>query len=159
MIITEQDAGISSIGDKITTLKLKHQYHVVIIKPKQGLSTKHVFEESDKYELKHGNVNNVISALETGDDDLLAKSMFNSLEEVSMKLCPEVKQVKEMMLKDGFKCVLMTGSGSCVFALTTNKSLALQKFLKYERKGYEVYLTKTLKQKWYLLSVTGKTSI
>ena len=96
---------------------------------------------------KHGNVNNVITALETGDDDLLAKSMFNSLEEVSMKLCPEVKQVKEMMLKDGFKCVLMTGSGSCVFALTTNQSLALQKFLKYEHKGYEVYLTKTLKQK------------
>ena len=140
-------AHVEGIGDKITTIKLKHQYHVVVIKPKQGLSTKHVFEESDKYELKHGNVNNVITALETGDDDLLAKSMFNSLEEVSMKLCPEVKQVKEMMLKDGFKCVLMTGSGSCVFALTTNQSLALQKFLKYEHKGYEVYLTKTLKQK------------
>ena len=106
-----------------------------------------MFAESDKYELKHGNVQDVLKALETGNDTLLAKSLFNSLEEVSFAMCPEVKKVKEMMLKDGFKCVLMTGSGSCVFALTTNQSLALQKFLKYEHKGYEVYLTKTLKQK------------
>ena len=140
-------AHVEGIGEKITPILMKKQYNVLIIKPKQGLSTKEVFQESDKYELKHGNVNDVIKALETGDDELLAKSMFNSLEEVSMKLCPEVKQVKEMMKKDGFKCVLMTGSGSCVFALTTNYTLAAAKYLKYERKGYEVFLTKTAKTK------------
>lgn len=144
-------AHVEGIGEKVTPIKLKKQYFVVVIKPKQGLSTKTVFEESDKYELKHGNVNDVIKALETGDDKLLAKSVFNSLEEVSIKLCPEVGKVKEMMKKDGFKVVLMTGSGSCVFALTTNYTLAVSKFIKYERKGYEVYLTKTLKSKikWY----------
>ena len=140
-------AHVEGIGEKVTPIKLKKQYFVLVIKPEQGLSTKHVFEESDKCELKHGNVNDVIKALETGDDELLAKSMFNSLEEVSMRLCPEVKAVKEMLLKDGFKCVLMTGSGSCVFALTTNYTFAVSKYLKYERKGYEVYLTKTLKCK------------
>ena len=140
-------AHVEGIGEKVTPIKLKKQYFVVVIKPKQGLSTKTVFEESDKYELKHGNVNDVIKALETGDDKLLAKSVFNSLEEVSIKLCPEVGKVKEMMKKDGFKVVLMTGSGSCVFALTTNYTLAVSKFIKYERKGYEVYLTKTLKSK------------
>ena len=143
-------AHVEGIGEKVTPIKIKKQYSVVVIKPKQGLSTKVVFEESDKHELKHGNVNDVIKALETGDDALLGKSVFNSLEDVSMKLCPEVKQVKEMMKKDGFKIVLMTGSGSCVFAMTTNKTLALSKFIKYERKGYEVYLTKTIKSRWYL---------
>ena len=140
-------AHVEGIGEKITPIKVKKQYHVLVIKPKQGLSTKDVFEACDKYEVKHGNVQDVIKALETGDDALLAKSMFNSLEEVSMDLCPEVREVKEMMLKDGFKCVLMTGSGSCVYALTTNQTLALSKFLKYEHKGYEVYLTKTIKQR------------
>ena len=143
-------AHVEGIGERVTPIKVKKQYDVLVIKPKQGLSTKLVFEESDKFELKHGNVNDVIKALETGDDDLLAKSMFNSLEEVSMKLCPEVKEVKDMLKKDGFKCVLMTGSGSCVFALTTNYTFAVSKFLKYEHKGYEVYLTRTIKQKWYL---------
>ena len=140
-------AHVEGLGEKVTPIKMKKQYEVLVIKPKQGLSTKHVFEESDKCELKHGNVNDVIKALETGDDNLLAKSMFNSLEDVSMRLCPEVKEVKEMLLKDGFKCVLMTGSGSCVFALTTNYTFAVSKYLKYEHKGYEVYLTKTLKCK------------
>ena len=140
-------AHVEGIGERITPIKVKKQYFVLIIKPKQGLSTKEVFTESDKHELKHGNVNNVIRALETGDDALLEKSLFNSLEEVSMKMCPEVKEVKEMLLQDKFKAVLMTGSGSCVFALTTNYTFALSKFLKYEHKGYEVYLTKTAKCK------------
>lgn len=140
-------AHVEGIGEKVTPIKIKKQYHVVVIKPKQGLSTKTVFEECDKCEMKHGNVNDVLKALETGNDALLAKSVFNSLEDVSMKLCPEVAKVKEMMKKDGFKIVLMTGSGSCVFALTTNYTLALSKYLKYEHKGYEVYLTRTLKSK------------
>jgi len=140
-------AHVEGIGEKVTPIKIKKQYNVVVIKPKQGLSTKLVFEESDKHELKHGKVMNVIKALETGNDDLLAESVFNSLEDVSMNLCPEVAKVKEMMKKDGFKIVLMTGSGSCVFAMTTNYTLALSKYLKYQHKGYEVYLTKTLKSK------------
>ena len=138
---------VEGVGEKVTPIKIKKQYNVVGIKPKQGLSTKLVFYESDKYELKHGNVDNVIKALETGDDKLLANSVFNSLEPVSMELCPEVKAIKEMMKKDGFKIVLMTGSGSCVYAMTTNYTLALSKYLKYEHKGYEVYLTRTLKSK------------
>ena len=140
-------AHVEGIGEKVTPIKVKKQYHVVVIKPKQGLSTKLVFEESDKHHLKHGNVEDVIKALENGDDSLLAKSVFNSLEDVSVSLCPEVSKVKEMMKKDGFKIVLMTGSGSCVFALTTNYTLALSKYIKYQHKGYEVYLTKTLKCK------------
>ena len=140
-------AHVEGLGEKVTPIKVKKQYFVLIIKPKQGLSTQKVFEESDKYELKHGNVQDVLKALETGNDGLLAKSLFNSLEDVSFAMCPEVKKVKEMMLKDGFKCVLMTGTGSCVFALTTNYTLAVSKYIKYQRKGYEVFLTKTLKSK------------
>ena len=145
-------AHVEGVGEKVTPIKVKKQYFVVVIKPKQGLSTKVVFQESDKVEMKHGNVKDVIKALETGNDTLLAKSVFNSLEETSIKLCPEIAKIKEMMKKDGFKVVLMTGSGSCVFALTTNYTLALSKYLKYEHKGYETYLTKTLKSKikWYL---------
>ena len=140
-------AHVEGIGEKVTPIKVKKQYYVVVIKPKQGLSTKLVFETSDKHQMKHGNVQDVIKALETGNDSLLAKSVFNSLEDVSMGLCPEVGKIKEMMKKDGFKVVLMTGSGSCVYAMTTNYTLALSKYLKYEHKGYEVYLTKTLKSK------------
>lgn len=140
-------AHVTGIGEKVEPIKLGKQFNVLVIKPKQGLSTKEVFELSDKHELKHGNVEKVIEALELGDEKMLGQYMFNSLEETSIEMCPEIKEIKDMMKKDGFKCILMTGSGSCVYALTTNPTLALTKYLKYEHKGYEVYLTKTLKQK------------
>ena len=73
--------------------------------------------------------------------------MFNSLEEVSIKLLPEIQDIKDMLKKDGFKCVLMTGSGSCVFALTKDAKKAINAFKKYEREDYNVILTKTLKNK------------
>ena len=117
----------------------------MVIKPTLGLSTKKVFDASDKFEMKHGDVNKVIKALELGDEDMLAENMFNSLEETAISLVPEIQDIKNMFKKDGFKCVLMTGSGSCVFALTTDRILAQTKYLKYDRKGYDVYLTRTLK--------------
>lgn len=139
-------AHVEGIGEKVTPINCKNQFHVIIIKPKLGCLTKKVFQECDKHEFKHGNVNDVIKALETGDEELLSKSMFNSLEETSIGMVPEIQDIKDMLKKDGFKCVLMTGSGSCVFALTTDRKMALTKYAKYDHKGYDVYLTKTLKQ-------------
>ena len=142
--LKNQPAHVEGIGEKISAIRIKNPFFVIIIKPERGLSTKHVFEESDKLELEHGNVNDVIKALETGDDELLAKSMFNSLEKTSISLVPEIQTIKDMLKKDGFKLVLMSGSGSSVFALTRDHKFASNKYKEYDKKGYEVYLTKTL---------------
>ena len=139
-------ALVRGIGEEITPITLKHQYFVLIIKPERGLSTKHVFEKADTIELDHGNVNAVVNALKKGDDEALASSMFNSLEKASLLMVPEIQDVKDMLRKDGLKMVMMSGSGSAVYALSTdaNKMKALYK--KYEKAGLEVYLTKTLAQ-------------
>lgn len=137
-------AHVQGIGEKITPIKMKKKYDVIIVKPEQGLSTRKVFELADTLELDHSNVDGVIKALETGDDDLLEKSLFNSLEKPSISMVPEIQNVKDLLKKMGFKLVLMSGSGSSVFALTTNHKLAFLKFHELEKKGYEVYLTKTL---------------
>ena len=70
--------------------------------------------------------------------------MFNSLEKASLMMVPEIQDVKDTLRKDGLKMVMMSGSGSAVYGLSTdhNKMKALLK--KYEKAGYEVYLTKTL---------------
>lgn len=139
-------ALVRGIGEEITPISLKHQYYVLIIKPERGLSTKRVFEKADTIELDHGNVNAVVDALKKGDDETLAESMFNSLEKASLQMVPEIQDVKDMLKKDGLKMVMMSGSGSAVYALSTdvNKMKALYK--KYEKAGLEVYLTKTLAQ-------------
>lgn len=137
-------AHVEGIGEKITPIKMRKKYDVIIVKPSQGLSTKKVFEYGDTLILDHGEIDGVIKALETGDDELLEKSLFNALEKPSMVLVPEIQDVKDKLKDMGFKLVLMSGSGSSVFALTTNHKLAQAKYRELERKGYEVYLTKTL---------------
>lgn len=145
--IINKPAHVQGIGEKIELIELKKRYHVLLVKPSLGLSTKFVFEESDKDSYEHGSVNDVITALKTGDDKLLEKSMFNGLEKTSIRLVPEIQDVKNRLRMEGFKLVMMSGSGSCVFALTDDAKLATQKFHLLEKEGYEVYLTKTLKIK------------
>ncbi len=136
---------VTGIGENIEEIKIKHQYYVLILKPEVGLSTRHVFELSDTLNLEHGNIDDVVSSLENGDDETLAKAMFNSLEKASITMAPIIQEYKEKLISDGFKMVLMSGSGSCVYALTTDKNFAKTMYHKYERNGYEVYLTRTLK--------------
>lgn len=137
-------AHVEGIGEKVTPIKMKKKFDVIIIKPSQGLSTRKVFELADSMELEHSNIDNVITALENGDEELLAKSLFNSLEKPSISLLPEIQNVKDVLKKLGFKMVLMSGSGSSVFALTSNHKFAISKYRELEKKGYEVYLTRTL---------------
>lgn len=136
-------AHVEGLGEKVTPIKVKKPFYVLLMKPSKGLSTQIVFNECDKNPMNHGKCSDVIKALEDGDDELLEKSLFNSLETTSIKLVPEIQKIKDMLKKDGFKLVLMSGSGSTVFALTHDKKFAKHKAHEYERKNYEVILTKT----------------
>lgn len=140
-------ALVKGIGEEITPIELKHQYYVLIIKPERGLSTKHVFEKADTIELEHGDVNRIVDALKKGDDEEVAASMFNSLEKASLLMVPEIQDIKDMLKKDGLKMVLMSGSGSAVYALSTDYVKIKALYKKYEKQGLEVYLTKTLTEK------------
>ena len=70
--------------------------------------------------------------------------MGNSLEEAAMSLVPEIKEIKDKMKELGLKLVLMSGSGSTVFALSTDASLLKKAAKEFENK-YVVELTKVKK--------------
>ena len=142
--LLNQPARVTGIGENVRPIKLKKKYNIIIIKPEEGLSTKTVFNYADTLELEHGNGDDVEKALVSGDDELLAKSLFNSLEKPAISLVDSIQKVKDMLHKDGFDMVLMSGSGSSVFALTTDLKKAQHMVHKYEKEGYDVYLTRTL---------------
>ena len=56
----------------------------------------------------------------------------------------KIQEIKDMFRKDGLDIVLMSGSGSAVFALHDNHGLMQKLYKKYEKQGYDVFLTKTL---------------
>ena len=135
--IKNKPARCKGIGDIIEPIQINNDYLVYIVKPEKGCPTKDVFAISDKKRnWPHGNVDAVVKALEEGNDDLLAESVFNVLEESSFELVPEIKTIKDELKEIGFKIVLMSGSGSSVFALTTDKKLIKAANKRLENKYY-----------------------
>ena len=145
--IQNKPARCKGIGDILEPINVKNDYLVYIVKPEKGCPTKDVFKISDKKKnWPHGNVDTVVKALAEGDDELLANSVFNVLEDSSCELVPEIKVIKDELKEIGFKIVLMSGSGSSVFALTTDKKLIKQANKRLENKYYTT-VAKVLKQK------------
>ena len=135
-------------GEKLEPITIKNDYHVLIVKPEDGCSTKEVYAKFDEHpHYNAADINNVIKALEEGDDDLLEKSMGNSLQVVASELVPEIKVIIDKLKAKGLRLVMMTGSGSSVFALSTDKKLMkrIAKEIEQENPNYYVELTEVLK--------------
>ena len=133
------------IGEILEPIEIKNNYYCLIVKPSSGCSTKEVFAIADKKEYKPVDIDTVVKALKEGDDELLADSIGNSLEEAAISLVPEIAQIKETLKAAGLKIVLMSGSGSAVFALSTDQSL-IKKVAKQLEDKYVVEVTKVLKK-------------
>ena len=132
-------------GEIIKPINIKNNYHVLIIKPDGGCSTKEIyskFDEDPKFNIC--NVDKVVEALETGDDKLLAESAANALQDAAIKHLPEIQTIIDMLKAEGLDIVLMTGSGSTVFAMSTNEKLIKKVAKKYEDK-YDLEVTEVIK--------------
>ena len=137
-------ARCRGIGEQIEPITIKNNYYVLIVKPNEGLATKKVFDKADELKLSVGNIDDVVDALASGDDEKLAKSMHNSLESAAISMLPEIKEIKNYLTDRGLKLVQMTGSGSAVFALSQDKKI-LKKIERELEDKYIVELTKILK--------------
>ena len=137
-------ARVQGVGEILTPITVKNNYYVLLIKPEAGCSTREVYKLSDEVDLKVGNIENVIKALEEGDDDLLAANISNALQEPAIKCVPVIQSIIDELHQNGLNMVQVTGSGSAVFALSTNKAL-LKKLIKVFEDRYEVELAKVMK--------------
>lgn len=132
------------IGEKLSPIEIKNNYHVLIVKPEKGCSTKEAFKIVDSKPFVPVAIDEVVEALKEGDDDKLAEVMGNSLEDAAISLVPEIVEIKDYLKSKGLKLVLMSGSGSSVFALSTDKML-LKKVAKEIEDRWFVELGKVIK--------------
>ena len=110
------------IGEKMQPLEIKNNYHVLIVKPTEGVSTKECFKLLDSRPYPEVDIEKVVEALRDGDDEKLAKYMGNSLQPSAIEIVPEIKAIIDYLKEQGLKLVQMSGSGSSVFAMSTDKS-------------------------------------
>ena len=137
-------ARCQGVGEIVTPIEIKNNYYVLIVKPEAGCSTKEVYQAADSMNLPVCNVENVIKALAEGDDDLLAENMSNALQEPAISLVPNIQTIIDELRGFGLKIVQVTGSGSAVFALSTDKKILKKVFKQLEDK-YQVEFARVLK--------------
>ncbi|MCI8408544.1 MAG: 4-(cytidine 5'-diphospho)-2-C-methyl-D-erythritol kinase [Lachnospiraceae bacterium] len=119
------------IGEILTPLPDVPPCKVLLVKPDIDISTKWVYTTLDWKSLTyHPDIDGMISSLHAGNLTGISKRLSNVLESVTIPAYPIIQSIKETMLELGANNSLMSGSGSTVFGLYTNETLARNAYQK-----------------------------
>ncbi|MDQ0974214.1 4-diphosphocytidyl-2-C-methyl-D-erythritol kinase [Neobacillus niacini] len=109
-------------GEMITDLPAPPTCWVILAKPFIGVSTAEVYRRLDLNGMKHPEIDEMVKAIKNNDYQSVCENVGNVLEDVTLKLHPEVAQIKEQMKRFGADAVLMSGSGPTVFGIVQHDS-------------------------------------
>jgi|SRR5690606_144500 4-diphosphocytidyl-2-C-methyl-D-erythritol kinase len=112
-------------GEVLTPVDNPISCWVVLARPPIHVSTATVYGRlrADRI-ARHPELSAVLSAMAEGDYRQLCASLGNVLENVTIRMHPEIGRLKEAMLRLGADAALMSGSGPTVFGLTERRSKA-----------------------------------
>ena len=120
-----QTALACGIGERLTAVRGLTDCYILLAKPSSPLSTGVVYREYDKQRsIFHPFTDEIISFLEKGDLYGVSKRMYNVLENISIKLCPVIVKIQEIMREFSPLGVMMSGSGPTSFAIFDNEEKA-----------------------------------
>lgn len=110
-------------GEKLETLDAPPQCWVVLAKPPINVSTADVYGKLRANDLPyHPSVPDMLDAIRRQSFADMCAALGNVLETVTLDRYPEVRQIKESMLRLGADGVLMSGSGPTVFGLVSKEA-------------------------------------
>ena len=114
-------AFAQGIGEKLKAWKNPLKLNLVLINPCFSLLTKLVYE-SLNLRLTKKRINYSIPRFsELGD---IIREMHNDLETASLRMHPELTDIKQLLLRHGALSAMMSGSGPTVFGIFTDESSA-----------------------------------
>ncbi len=143
--VLNQPALVEGTGEVIEPFVCHPDFHVLLVKPRRGVSTALAFQKFDELESpEHPDVDGMRQALIDQDYDGVIQCLGNSLEQVSMDLVPEIKKVKQELTDFGFDGVLMSGSGSTVFGITRSRQLLQDACDQLRKRGCFTRMTRIL---------------
>ena len=137
-------AIVKGIGEIIEPFAMPANFDILLVKPQAGVPTGKAFGMLDFNACAHPDCEAVKKALQDNDLVLVQAMSGNSLEYSAFQLVPEIQDIKKDLLKRGLEVVLMSGSGSTVFALSQNKEKLSQAANDMRKQGHFVTLTNIL---------------
>ncbi len=128
------------IGERLTPLPAAPACYCLLVKPAAGASTKQVYTDYDALtqttEIPRPDTEGLLDALSTGDYAGLTSRLCNVLEPVTLRLVPEIADLKETLYSLGADGALMSGSGPTVFGLFSTETAAKNAKAHFLRTGY-----------------------
>jgi len=114
-------AYAEGIGEVLTPIGGLKNVWLVVAKPSISVSTAEVYKQLDLTKIpERSDTKLLLTAVDNGDINLLAKNMFNVLESVSEVRFPVIREIKNKMLEYNAIGSMMSGSGPTVFGIFKN---------------------------------------
>ncbi len=126
-------ASMEGIGEKLSIIKEFPIFHYVILCPNLHTSTPEVYKKWDELNIipkdniapAEDNLEGCIKKFIDKNGDL---PLQNDLEEPAISVHPEIASYKKMLTSLDIKSVLMTGSGSAVYAVFRSEKEAFEMY-------------------------------
>ena len=143
--LTNKPSRVKGFGDIIEPINITTSYYVLLVKPKEGLSTVEVYDlydQMDKKKIQKSNIDELITGLKENNYELIKKNLINALYYPASQKLPVIKKILTKLEEFNLPLNGMSGSGSACFALSEKKS-NLKKAYKYfySLPGYSAFLT------------------
>lgn len=121
--ITGGTALASGRGELLKPLPNPPQCWVILAKPPINVSTAEVYGRvKAKQIIHHPSARQMENAIRNASFTEVCNTLGNVLEDVTLKLYPEVEHLKNSMIRLGADGVLMSGSGPTVFGLVSKEA-------------------------------------
>ena len=112
-------------GERLTILPAMLACNVVVCKPHFSIATPTLFQKIDDQPLQHHpDIDGMIRALTVGELAGIASRLANVFEEVLPEKFEEIHQIRHALVDAGAIGAVMTGTGSAVFGLFDNVTVA-----------------------------------
>ena len=112
-------------GELLTPLPPLPDCVFVICKPQFSISTPELFRKLDQVSLRrHPDTAGIVSALERANLGDICRRMYNVFEDVNDRRMRTVTALKNVLIDHGALGAVMTGTGSAVFGIFTDKAAA-----------------------------------
>lgn len=132
-------------GEVLESIDSPPQCWVVLAKPPINVSTADVYGRLRASELKrHPSTSDMLAAIRQRSFSGVCDALGNVLETVTLGRYPEVRQIKECMIKLGADGVLMSGSGPTVFGLVAKETKVARIYNGLRGFCKEVYVVRML---------------
>lgn len=129
------------IGDIITPLSSNLKYYILIVKPDFKCNTKIMYQklDSNKNIKQSFNTDKVINILKNGNINSLKNNLYNVFE-TAIEEQNILNNLKNDFLKTGAIDTLLSGSGSCIYGIYSDKESINKAYISMTKKyNYEFF--------------------